>query len=537
MTRPRISLKGLGLFALFAAAAVYFYYFNLSGLSAPNSDENRVYHWNPFTPILYFICRPFTNFFRDQDAPYYVMATIAVMNVFLIHRLVRRFFTPRAALWAAAFYLLNDYAVCYSRQLYYSTLLVFLTLVGMTAYARSAQKKTGWLWLLLAGAMPGALFYTNPSGYVFILGFGVWILFIGVGVLRVTFGRLILQAVLMSFAAAAAYALLEAYSYRLVGARPEIPYKPQWISLVSYREINAAEGSGFGYLLRVLGDIWRYIVVPDVSQLFRTSLIAFTAAASVFWAWKKRLAPLAAFAAFGIVCGAVTLTAVAAGTHGLYMRNLSWIVPPLAVGFGFAADAFLGSASARRRAAAGLLLAVYFVFAAVKAWAVVHSFFSVDDINGYLEKNGIPKTRVMTLFQINRYEDFAFRRTTQDVPLVRTYNPAKIKKNIYYHIHWPLALKAYQQGKVKYYLSSSIGNMANVDIEDPLVLNTKPVMLWENHPLNNRHTLGAFFHFDERYWPYRIGLYRLEDIFATAARLKAERSAASAPGSAQAGPS
>jgi len=523
MTRPRPGFKSICIFVLFALTAVYFYYFNLSGFSAPNSDENRVYHWNPFTPILYFICRPFTNFFRDQDAPYYVMATIAVMNVFLLHRLVRRFFTPSVALWAAAFYLLNDYAVCYSRQLYYSTFLVFLTLVAMTAYARSAQK-AGWAWLLIAGAMPGAMFYTNPSGYVFILGLGTWILWIALGVFRVPFKRLLAQIVLMSLSAVAAYALLEAYSYWLVGSRPEIPYKPQWISLISYREINAAEGSGFQYLLRVLADIWRYIVIPDASQLFRTALIAFTAAASIFWAWKKRLAPLAAFAAFGIVCGAVTLTAVAAGAHGLYMRNVSWIVPPLAVGFGFAADTFLRSASAKRRAIAGLLVAVYFVFAVVKAWTMVHSFFSVDDINGYLEKNGIPKTRVMTLFQINRYEDFASRRTTQDVPLVRTYDPAKIKKNIYYHIHWPLVLEAYRKGKVKYYLSSSIGNMANVEIEDPLVLNTKPVMLWENHPLNNRHTLGAFFQFDERYQPYRIGLYRLEDIFATAARLKAERS-------------
>ncbi len=528
MTRRRIDLKSLGVFILFALAAVYLYYFNLSGLSAPNSDENRVYHWNPFTPILYFICRPFTNFFRDQDAPYYVMATMAVMNVVFVHRLVRRFFTPAAALWAAAFYLLNDYALCYSRQLYYSTLLAFLTLAAMTAYARSASKG-GWFWLLIAGAMPGALFYTNPSGYVFILGLGVWILFIAIGVFHVPFRRLLLQIVLMSFSAAAAYGLLEAYSHWLVGSRPEIPYKPQWISLISYREINAAEGSGIRYLLGVLSDIWRHIVVPDVSQLFRTALIALTAAVSVFWAWKKRLAPLAAFAAFGIVCGAVTLTAVAAGAHGLYMRNVSWIVAPLAVGFGFAADAFLRSASAKRRTIAALLLAVYFMFAAVKAWTMVHSFFSVDEINGYLEKNGIPKTRVMTLFQINRYEDFASRRTTQDVPLVRTYDPAKIKKNIYYFIHWPLVLQGYRQGRVQYYLSSSIGNMANVEIEDPLVLNTKPVMVWENHPLNNRHTLGAFFQFDERFQPYRIGLYRLEDIFATAARLKAAR--ASAPAS------
>jgi hypothetical protein len=510
--------------AAMIAVAAYLYYSHLSGLSAPNSDENRVYHWNPFTPILYFICRPFTHFFRDQDAPYYVMATMGMVNLGLIFYLGRIFLSSGAAWWAAAFYLVNDYALSYSRLLYYSTPLVLMTLVAMAAYA-VFQRRGGWQWFALSAAMSGVMFYTNPSAYAIIaalLAWALWVEFSGaLGPRRRPFWA---QIILFPAAALAAYAACEVYSFWLVAHRPGIAYVPQWKNLFSYHEINAAEGTGPRYLATVLIQVWKQTIAQNVSQAVRCAILAATALGAVGWAWRKRDWRLMAFAVFGFGGMAVILAGVAAKVHGLYPRNLLWIVPPLAMGFGYAVDALLRARLRTVRGACAVLLVVYFSLAGAQAWAIPRAFFSVDSINHYLAERDIPKTKVMTLFQINRYEDFASRKTTVDVPMIRTYKTEDNAKNLYYYIHWPMVLKIFQAGRAEYFLSSSIGHIANVGVDDILLNQTVPLKIWENHPLNNPFVPMSL---TERPGPYQIKLYALKDIFSTAQRLS--RSAQTRP--------
>jgi len=505
--------KSLAILAFFAAAA-YLYLSHLSGATPFNGDENRVYHFTYFAPLKYFICSPFTHLFQSQDAPYYVMAVFGLANTSLMFVLVRLLYPARYAWAAAVFYLLYDFPLGFAKVLYYSSIITCFVLCSIILFILAVRRRS-WLLLFLAGSMPGLMVTTHISSYA--PAGALVCLFVYWAWREIPCRQFSPLTVLLVCACggAAAFGCVEAYIYARYAHQPGMDYTPYISSLFSYRiqmDDFIGTNNGPAGVLKIFSRTWHWARLHpvDPGQLFRTAVIysvSIAAASLIIRKKDERGRGLVFFLALGL---GTYLLNTALNFHVVQPRMLTWISVPVSFLAGWLVIGIWERRSTRTGKILLAVAALYLLSASGKCLAITRSVPSVNEMRAYFREHGIKNSEITTFYHsLNDYKDYRSGNKTQYVPAIECKDERLRNEQIFFHIHWPMIYKLYKSGKIKYYLSSGILDLAYVGKYDPFLKDIKPIMKWGNHPNLNTH----FYREAPREIP-PIKLYRLDDIFS-----------------------
>jgi hypothetical protein len=110
---------------------------------------------------LFHSVREFEQIFYFDPTSFYLIArlifgvSLGTASVYVLFRLVRRFWDTRTALWASLFLSVNFLHVRDSHYIYADIPLLIVLLLGFFAFFRVAENPSSWKWHLLAGGVIG----------------------------------------------------------------------------------------------------------------------------------------------------------------------------------------------------------------------------------------------------------------------------------------------------------------------------------------------------------------------------------------------
>jgi|GEM_PF-6296298 len=493
------------LISLFLLGAATLYFSHLGGYMPFDTDENRAFHYQPYSPLIFLIGSFFTNLFKSYDAPRYVLGGIGFINVVLLFVLIRRLGDRRLAWVTAAVYLSLSYPLLYAKIIQYAILAIFYVLCALICFVegvRTSKRR----WFAVVGVISALLVTTNPSTYSLV---GALILLPLAG-RRFRIGERsgLRDSLTILGAAVVAYIIIEIFFY--------FAFAKSFSNLLSgsiflYRDDGLLEirraSVGPGALVRLVKDfLVRHIDRGDPAEAFRTFFLFILAGFGLKASLKKGDLAARWLGLYSLIALVPLCLAALFSVHILHERCLVWLSVPVAYFAARGLVGFLDSGRASFRIITVVAAAFYFLGAYGLCADLTLSVPDSREIADYLKAHHISRSRVLTLYPLLDYQNmFGSQRVpTLDVPLLSTPEERRLQK---FRIDWPRIYALYSEGLCGYYLSSGLCEMANVGEDDVFLKRIKPVKVWYNHPGNNR------------YWPnvYRkpclIELYALSDIF------------------------
>lgn len=482
---------------------LYLYYSNLSGAMPSCTDENRMLHYVGHSPLLYLIASPFVKFFKRHDMAFYLMATYGFLNCILIFFLFRMIFGQRIAFLGSCFYLFFDYALSYSKQLYYATMHTTYALIALLLFIFAIRKgRAGFCFL--AGISSSLMIMTNVSAYAFVAAFCVFM-----AVYRyadpAARSDISFKKCLLYYGAGLIVSLLAIEAY-LQFAYPGNSF---FQSLLGYKKsVHAVPSNTLGY--ENLGRRLHTFITSTLksgSQLFRNIFVfftlVFTGVVAIFQKDKKILSFFLMSAA-GFAC--LVFFSILR-FHTAIFRYFVWHSILFALCFSFTTIYFVRHKNKFCALLSGCAVGLYFILAAIQCHHITWSLQSYDDINAFIEEKGISRNRIATFFPLLQSGKRGVGDRTVALPVIKTAEGVHpLDGGVNYRIHWPLVLAAYRKGLVQYCLTSGYGDLVTLGRDEGVLKDVAPVASWP-HPTTNR-----YLHIDPLPQDFTIDLYALSDI-------------------------
>ncbi|MEO1132504.1 MAG: glycosyltransferase family 39 protein, partial [Cyanobacteria bacterium J06639_1] len=131
-------------------------------------------------PLVYLLTAPFLQLFgAGHDQAGWVNLLFSAVLMAAIYQLGKQFFSAAVGVWAAALLLATPYLAELRTDYwldYGLTAGVTLVVLGMTYWRTSETLGQQWLWTVLSGLAAGLVLLTKPTGLLFFVVPGLWLL-------------------------------------------------------------------------------------------------------------------------------------------------------------------------------------------------------------------------------------------------------------------------------------------------------------------------------------------------------------------------
>ncbi|HEV8375588.1 MAG TPA: glycosyltransferase family 39 protein [Candidatus Polarisedimenticolia bacterium] len=477
---------------------------NLHGARFVWPDEYRPLEptlYSPFLFTAYWV--PTLLFGESQEVVLFMTALLGVLSILMTFLLGQRLFDSRIGAHAAFLLSLFGLHVELSRTGFAGVLETVLILGAILAISGSlfgtGLKNSS---LLLAGGFLGLLFATHAGAYACIMAFVILSALVWKQQgrsFKKTMGGLV--ALGSGFLSVPVVVEIVSRVRVLVTSRGLSYSRYLWASGEASRSMlpvfDAGNFSSFVIFLKgllVAGGTFQGVLVL-AATIFCGALVLLERKRELTFVVGMVCLTYVIFCTLGYLC-----------IHPNYPRYLVYLTPLLCLCMAYTL------ARAERRFGGGLVVVVLVVYAALslpKVWETISHTFKIEPITQWLDRRKIPKERIATMLDLR--ENGVTGESTE-VPGEKVDPPWG-----YYRIDWERMKTLYEQGRIRFLMTSGLGTKSTVGYRDGILASIKPLKTWA-HPLrfrNPENMVDSNRLPDEKVQDF--SLYDLGDIFVEGA--------------------